>query len=264
MNSDKNPYQKEFDFINNLCDEIDQFTLKRFKDRDFSVMTKDDMSPVTEVDRETEMKIRDAILKTFPDDQIEGEEFGKDLQVGSRTWIIDPIDGTKNFLRGVPVWGTLIAFCVDDEPIAGTASAPSLHRRWMGLKNGGAFLNGERLTVSKTSKLEDVQASYGDVTGFDECGFGDSLTNLNKHIWRARGMGDFWSHMLVAEGAIDLGLDTHVQPYDVASLKVIVEEAGGSTSSFEGKKSFREPNFVSTNGIIHDEVIKIIISGKTS
>ncbi|MBP9114932.1 MAG: histidinol-phosphatase [Acidimicrobiia bacterium] len=262
MASEKIKYQKEFDFISQLCDEIDKFTLKRFKDRDFSVMTKDDMSPVTEVDRETEIKIRDAILDIFPDDKIEGEEFGKEIHSQSRTWIIDPIDGTKNFLRGVPVWGTLIAFCVDDIPMAGTASAPSLHRRWMGLKNGGAFVNGESISVSKTSKLEDVQASYGDVTGFEKAGYPESLNNLNKFIWRARGMGDFWSHMLVAEGAIDLGLDTHVQPYDVAPLKLIVEEAGGRTTSFDGKDSFREPTFVSTNGLIHDEIIKIIISGK--
>mgnify|MGYP000875730096 CR=1 FL=1 len=255
-------YSKEFNFINDLCDEIDKFTLKRFKDRDFSVMTKDDMSPVTEVDRETETKIRNAIHELFPEDQIEGEEFGTGVEKSSRNWIIDPIDGTKNFLRGVPVWGTLIAFCVDDVPMAGTASAPSLHRRWMGLKNGGAYLNGEQIYVSKTSKLEDIQASYGDVTGFAQAGYSDSLTNINKYIWRARGMGDFWSHMLVAEGAIDLGLDTKVQPYDVASSKLIVEEAGGQTSSFEGIDSFREPTFVSTNGQFHNEIIEIILSGK--
>lgn len=262
MEMKDNPYKKEYDFINELCDEIDQFTLKRFKDRDFSVMTKADMSPVTEVDRETETKIREAILKTFPDDLIEGEEFGKDANTSSRTWIIDPIDGTKNFLRGVPVWGTLIAFCVDDVPTAGTASAPSLHRRWMGLKNSGSYINGEKMIVSNTKNLDEVQASYGDVTGFEEAGFKDALNNLNKYIWRARGMGDFWSHMLVAEGAIDLGLDTHVEPYDVAPIKLIVEEAGGHTTSFEGKESFREKTFVSTNGLIHDEIIKIILTGK--
>lgn len=262
MTNENNPYIKEFDFINALCDEVDKFTLQRFKDRDFSVMTKADMSPVTEVDRETEMMIRNAILETFPGDKIEGEEFGKEIHEVPRTWIIDPIDGTKNFLRGVPVWGTLIAFCVNDVPTAGTASAPSLHRRWMGLKSGGSFVNGEKMQVSKISKLEEVQASYGDVTGFAEIGYPDGLNNLNKYIWRARGMGDFWSHMLVAEGAIDLGLDTHVEPYDVAPLKLIVEEAGGQTTCFDGKNSFREKTFVSTNGIIHEEIIEILKTGK--
>ena len=254
--------QPYLEFATSLAYNAGKITLRYFN-TGVQPELKENNDPVTIADREAEVFIRSEIERVYPTHSIVGEEYGENGKNGSSfRWIIDPIDGTKNFLRGVPVWGTLIAFCVDDVPMAGTASAPSLHRRWMGLKNGGAYLNGEQIYVSKTSKLEDIQASYGDVTGFAQAGYSDSLTNINKYIWRARGMGDFWSHMLVAEGAIDLGLDTKVQPYDVASSKLIVEEAGGQTSSFEGIDSFREPTFVSTNGQFHNEIIEIILSGR--
>ncbi len=248
-------FLEELTFARELCDEIDQYTLSSFDKREFNVMTKADLSPVTEIDQETERRIRAAIKQRFPDDSIEGEEYGVETQANNRNWVVDPIDGTKNYLRGVPVWGTLIALCVDDQPVMGVVSAPSLHRRWWASVGNGAFVNGKQIHVSKIDEMDQVQASFGNMVHFAK----GALDRLNDNIARSRGVGDFWSHMLVAEGAIDCGLDAIVEPYDIAPLKIIVEEAGGTFTSFAGEDSIRGGSAISTNGILHEKLRQIMV-----
>jgi len=252
-------FSKELDFALSLCDGIDEYTLESFESREFDVMTKADLSPVTEIDQETETRIRKAINDNFPDDSIEGEEHGIEVKGNSRNWVIDPIDGTKNFLRGVPIWGTLIALCVDDEPVMGVVSAPSLQRRWWASKGNGAFFNGKQIFVSKVDQLDQAQASFGNMNHFAPAGFPDGLENLNKAIARARGIGDFWSHMLVAEGALECGLDAVVEPYDIAPLKIIVEEAGGIFTSLMGNNTIRDGSAISSNGILHEQLQSLFV-----
>lgn len=251
-------FSKELKFALELCDEIDQYTLSSFEKREFNVMTKADLSPVTEIDQETERRIRAAINESFGQDSIEGEEHGVEKKENSRNWVIDPIDGTKNFLRGVPIWGTLIALCVDDQPVMGVVAAPSLHRRWWASVGEGAYLNHKQIHVSKVDELSQAQASFGNMSHFEPGGFPGGLDRLNGEIARARGIGDFWSHMLVAEGALDCGLDPIVEPYDIAPLKIIVEEAGGKFSSFAGENTIRGGSGLSTNGLLHDQISKIL------
>lgn len=251
-------FLKELQFALELCDEIDQYTLSSFEKREFSVMTKADLSPVTEIDQETERRIRQAIADSYPQDSIEGEEHGIEKRDNSRNWVIDPIDGTKNFLRGVPIWGTLIALCVEDQPVMGVVSAPGLHRRWWASTSEGAFFNGKQIHVSKVDDISQSQASFGNMSHFEPGGFPGGLDRLNKVVARARGIGDFWSHMLVAEGALDCGLDPIVEPYDIAPLKIIVEEAGGRFTSFQGENTIRGGSGLSTNGILHDEISNIL------
>jgi histidinol-phosphatase len=252
-------FSDELKFALELCDEIDQYTLSSFEKREFSVMTKADLSPVTEIDQETEKRIRIAIEEAFPQDGIEGEEHGIDKKASSRNWVVDPIDGTKNFLRGVPIWGTLIALCVEDQPVMGVVSAPSLHRRWWASTGEGSYLNNKQIHVSKVDDLEQAQASFGNMSHFEPAGFHGGLDRLNSRIYRARGIGDFWSHMLVAEGALECGLDPVVEPYDIAPLKIIVEEAGGRFTSFHGENTIRGGSGISTNGILHDKLREIVI-----
>lgn len=260
MNNEKNlDFSEELRFALELCDEIDKYTLSSFDKREFNVMTKADLSPVTEIDQETERRIRSAIENVYPQDGIEGEEHGIDKKENSRNWVVDPIDGTKNYLRGVPIWGTLIALCVEDQPVMGVVSAPSLHRRWWASKGNGAFLNGKQIHVSKIDDLKQAQASFGNMSHFEPGGFPGGLERLNSEIARARGIGDFWSHMLVAEGALDCGLDPIVEPYDIAPLKIIVEEAGGTFTDFHGKDTIRGGSGLSTNGILHDQLQKIVL-----
>lgn len=251
-------FDHELTFLQSLCDDIDQYTLSSFEKREFSVTTKADCTPVTEIDQETERRIREALGKEFPQDAIEGEEFGNESAGQSRTWIIDPIDGTKNYLRGVPVWGTLIALCVDDQPVVGMISAPSLHRRWWAMARGGAFLNGKQIHVSKVDDVSKSEGSFGNITQFEAGGFPKALNRLVAGADRVRALGDFWSHMLVAEGALECGLDPVCAPWDVAPVKIIVEEAGGKFTSFYGEDSIRQGSAMSTNGILHEEFIEIV------
>jgi histidinol-phosphatase len=253
-------YEEELTFALNLCDDIDRYTLESFEKREFSVTTKADCTPVTEIDQETERRIRAALLEKYPDDAIEGEEFGTDVAGHSRVWVVDPIDGTKNYLRGVPVWGTLIALCVDDQPVMGVISAPSLHRRWWATKGSGAYLNGKQIHVSKVDDISMCEGSYGNYVGFVEGGYEHGVERLVNNLSRVRALGDFWSHMLVAEGALEVGLDPVCAPWDIAPVKIIVEEAGGKFTSFDGDDSFRKGSGISTNGLIHEE-LRAIASG---
>ena len=237
-----------------LADVADAITLGAFRSADLRVETKPDLTPVTEADRGVERALRARIEVARPGDAVVGEEFGSSGE-SSRRWYLDPIDGTKNFVRGVPVFATLIGLQRDGEMIAGVCSAPALRMRWWASRGGGAFADGRRLHVSAIAALGDAQLSYDSVSGFEEAGLGERFLELTRRCWRTRGFGDFWSHVLVAEGAVDLAVEPVVSPWDLAPLQVIVEEAGGRFTDLSGAARIDGGSAVSTNGLLHDEVL---------
>jgi histidinol-phosphatase len=249
-----------------LADAADAITLKRYQAIDLTVSTKPDNTPVTDADKSAEEAIRALLGSHRPDDGIVGEEFGNEGAERNRYWVIDPIDGTKNFLRGVPTWATLIALVErasdgSQSTIVSVVSAPALFRRWSAHLGGGAFvtLNHEdtkRIHVSDITKIEDASISYSDFQGW-----GDMLpafNNLLKQAWRTRGYGDFWSHMLVAEGAVDVAVEPSLSLWDMAALDVIVREAGGKFTNLDGKNGPHGGSAISSNGLLHSQFIEEI------
>lgn len=240
-----------------LADLADSITLPPFESRSFTTSRKVDRSEVTEIDRGCEASLVERLLEARPHHAIFGEEHGTGGDSSSPwTWIIDPIDGTSNFVRGVPVWGTLIALSHSDRgPVVGVVSAPALGRRWWSTP-GRAFANGRPIAVSDTSRLSDAHVSVIMNDGWDRLGLTSQLVMLQRDAYRARGFGDFWQHMLVAEGVIDVAVDAiGLQPYDVAAVQAIVEAAGGRLTDRSGVRTFESDSAVSTNGALHDEVI---------
>lgn len=240
-----------------LADLADSITLPPFESRAFTMSRKADRSEVTEIDRGCEAALVELLLAERPNHAIFGEEHGTGGDASSPwTWIIDPIDGTSNFVRGVPVWGTLIALShADLGPVVGVVSAPSLHRRWWSTP-GAAFVNGRRIGVSDTSRLSDAHVSVTLNDGWDELGLTDQLVLLQREAYRSRGFGDFWQHMLVAEGVIDVAVDAiGLEPYDIAAVQAVVEAAGGRLTDRLGVRTFATGSAVSSNGSLHDEVI---------
>jgi histidinol-phosphatase len=273
-----------------LADLADAITLDRYQAQDLIITTKPDNTPVTDADRAVETAIREALATHRQSDGLVGEEFGSDKGSSGRYWVIDPIDGTKNFMRGVPTWATLIALIQVDaagneEVVVGIASAPALARRWAAAKGHGAtvrFNSGEinfavgdtsgddfaysdstadytlapnekRISVSKVSSLSDASISYSDFVGW-----GDRLEPFQKMLaaaWRTRGIGDFWSHMLVAEGAVDVAIEPSLALWDMAALDIIVREAGGTFTNTSGQNGPFGGSGVSTNGLLHNAVI---------
>ena len=239
-------------------------TVARFRDRGLVVATKPDLTPVTEADRTVERALGERIARARPDHGIVGEELGAHGPSGPSSrggtgtrwrWILDPIDGTKNYVRGIPVWATCIALQRDDEVIVGVVSAPALDRRWWAARGEGAFAAGMPIRVSAVGDLADAQLSYDSVMGFEAHGLGDRFLGLARRCWRTRGLGDFWSHVLVAEGAVDVAAEPEVSVWDVAAIQVIVEEAGGRFSDLSGAARPDGGSAVSTNGLLHDEVL---------
>lgn len=244
-----------------LSDRADAATLPLYERRAFVVDRKADRSEVTEADRSTEAMLRGAIAVEFPDHGFFGEEAGVSGNTASPwRWIVDPIDGTSNFVRGVPVWATLIALThVDHGPVMGVVSAPALARRWWAGVGMGAFVNGAPIRVSAIDSVADAQLCVTYSRGWDDLGLTARLVSLQQAAYRARGYGDFWQHMLVAEGAVDIAIDAiGVQPYDLAAVQVVVEQAGGTFTDRHGERSFEHDSAVSTNGLLHGEVIRHI------
>jgi histidinol-phosphatase len=240
-----------------LADLADGITMARFRARDLHVVTKPDLTPVSEADEAVERAIR-AELSAFDGHTVLGEEFGhNDATDADYRWIIDPIDGTKNYVRGVPIWATLIGLEYQRTMIAGVVSAPALNMRWWGGRSVGAFRDGERISVSQVEYLDDAQVSFAWDTAdrFHADGIGPRLLDLSHRCWRTRGIGDFWQHMLVAEGAFDIAIDPIVALWDVAALIPIVEEAGGKWSTVDGRVDLDGGSFVCTNGALHSEVV---------
>jgi histidinol-phosphatase len=266
-----------------LADLADAITLDRYQSQDLVITTKPDNTPVTDADRAVETAIREALGTHRSGDGLVGEEFGSDKGSSGRYWVIDPIDGTKNFMRGVPTWATLIALVQVDasgneEVVVGIASAPALARRWAAAKGHGATVrfnagtgdftdtdadtdfesfsssaNEKKISVSKVSTLSDASISYSDFVGW-----GDRLEPFQKMLagaWRTRGIGDFWSHMLVAEGAVDVAVEPSLAVWDMAALDIIVREAGGTFTNTAGQNGPFGGSGVSTNGLLHNAVI---------
>jgi len=233
-----------------LADEADKITMRHFR-ASFAVRTKADRTPVTEVDEAVERMIRERLARERPDDGIVGEEFGSEGSA-ARRWILDPIDATKNFIRGIPIFATLIAL----EDNVGVVSAPALGRRWWASRGHGAFCNGAAIHVSDAATIETAHLGYDDVSGFEQHGLGDAFLALARRCQRSRGFGDFWTHMLVAEGAIDIAIEPQVALWDLAALQVIVEEAGGRFTDLQGNARADGGSAVSTNGRVHDAVLE--------
>ena len=256
--------KSDLDLAIRLADIADEISLKRYQALDLVVETKPDLSPVTDADKAVESAIRNEISKVRADDLVVGEEFGSpDSLAGKYYWVIDPIDGTKNYLRGVPTWATLIGL-IDPtgEVVVGVVSAPALARRWWAAKDLGAktqFKSGvgvgeiSELKVSKVSKLNDASISYSDLIGWGERK--DKFVALQEKVWRTRGHGDFWSHMLVAEGAVDVAVEPSLSLWDMAALDVIVREAGGKFTNLDGKDGPHGASAISSNGLLHDAFI---------
>ncbi len=243
-----------------MADEADVLTLARFRDRTLVVSTKPDLTPVTEADRMVEQALRDSILGARPGHGVVGEEFATHHVDGGWRWILDPIDGTKNYVRGIPVWATCIGLQHDDEMVVGVVSAPALGRRWWAARGHGAFADGSPIRVSAVADLADAQLSYDSVTSFEKYGLGDRFLDLARRCWRTRGLGDFWSHVLVAEGSVDVAAEPEVSLWDVAAVQVIVEEAGGRFTDLGGDARPDGGSAVSTNGLLHDEVLAALSS----
>lgn len=241
-----------------LADLADEITVARFRARDLAVETKPDLTPVTEADQAVERVIREHLAVAARDHAILGEEYGRDELDGAEfRWIIDPIDGTKNYVRGVPVWATLIGLERAGEMVVGVVSAPALHSRWWAARGLGAFRDGEPIRVSAVRTLDDAHLSFSwDSTSRFEAGrFDEKVMALARRCWRARSIGDFWQHVLVAEGAFDVTLEPASEPWDIAPLQVIVEEAGGRFSDLRGEATIEGGNVLCSNGLLHDAVL---------
>ena len=240
-------------FALELSDLADELSLSHFRRHGLSVETKPDFTPVSEADRIVERALRDRIASQRPGEAVLGEEFGDERGFGTR-WILDPIDGTRNYVRGIPVFASLIALERGGELSLGVASAPALHRRWWAARGEGAFVDGEPAHVSLVHRLGDATFCYTSARRFDREGMLDPFMELAHGSWAARGFGDFWAHVLVAEGAADFAVETDLHPWDVAAVKVIVEEAGGRCTGVDGEDAL-SGMIVSSNGLLHDEVL---------
>jgi histidinol-phosphatase len=235
-----------------LADEADAITMRHFR-ASFAVRTKADRTPVTEVDEAVERMISERLTAERPDDAIVGEEYGASGS-STRRWIIDPIDATKNFIRGIPIFATIIAL----ENEVGVVSAPALGRRWWAARGTGSFCNGAAIHVSAIDQLEESHLCYDDVPGFEKYNLDENFLTLARRCWRSRGFGDFWAHMLVAEGAVEIAVEPEVALWDVAAIQVIVEEAGGTFTSLAGEARPDGGSAVSTNGRVHREVLEAL------
>ena len=242
-----------------LAADADHISMDRYRSVDLVVTTKPDRTPVTDADQAVERSIRTGIEAARPHDSILGEEYGTQGS-GSRQWIIDPIDGTANFLRGVPIWGTLIALAVDGVPTVGVVSSPALGKRWWGATGHGAWAQEtghepRAIRVSRVAELADASLSYNSMQGWDEVGRLDDVVALSRAVWRSRAIGDMWSYMLLAEGALDIVGEFDLKPYDMAALIPIVEEAGGRFTSVDGVPGPWSGSALATNGHLHDAVL---------
>ncbi|RKN08970.1 histidinol-phosphatase [Streptomyces radicis] len=256
-------YHDDLRLAHVLADAADAATMERFKALDLKVETKPDMTPVTEADRAAEEVIRSVLQRARPRDAVLGEEFGNAGQ-GPRRWVIDPIDGTKNYVRGVPVWATLIALVErgagGDRPVVGVVSAPALSRRWWAALGGGAYTgrsltSATRLRVSGVERLADASFSYSSLTGWEERDRLDGLLRLSRDCWRTRAYGDFWSYMMVAEGSVDLCAEPELSLWDMAAPAIVVQEAGGRFTGLDGRDGPHGVDAAASNGLLHDELL---------
>ena len=260
-------YSAELAFALTLADRADAISLSRYHALDLEITTKPDNTPVTDADKAVERAIIDAIAAHYPTDGVVGEEFGSSGGK-DRYWIIDPIDGTKNFLRGVPTWATLIALVENEKVVTSVVSSPALYRRWYATEGGGAYVlevnvgvadlqsASRKLSVSKVSAISDASIAYSDFQGWGARR--SAFEKLLDSAWRSRGLGDFWSHMLVAEGAVDVAIEPSLALWDMAALDLIVREAGGRFSSLDGVEGPFGPHAISSNGALHEVILEAL------
>jgi histidinol-phosphatase len=238
-----------------LADAADEISLARFRALDLKVETKPDRSPVTDADKAVEAALKAILAEHRPEDGIIGEEFGTTGQ-DARKWIIDPIDGTANYMRGVPVWATLIALSIDGKAVLSVVSAPALGRRWWAAPGIGAFTRDvdgsvRSIAVSGIGDLENASLSYNNLQLWDSYGYLDELMALSRQVWRTRAYGDFLSYMYLAEGSVDIVAEHDLKIYDIAALVPIVEQAGGTFSAIDGPLTEASSSVLATNGKLH-------------
>lgn len=253
-------YNDDLRLAHVLADSADNLSMERFGAIDLEIATKPDMTYVTESDQAVEAAIRRTLKSARTRDVVLGEEQGESQEPaspGGRRWIIDPIDGTSNFVRGVPVWATLIALEEDGEIVAGCVSAPALNRRWWASKGTGAYtgkslMSSREIRVSQVTTLESASLSYASLGGWDAIGKADSFAALMRRCWRTRAYGDFWSYMLLAEGAVDIAAEPELKVWDMAALDIVVREAGGTFTSLAGEPGPWGDNALATNTRLQD------------
>lgn len=255
-------YDDDLRFAHVLADAADATAMNRFRANDLVVETKPDMTPVSDADRAVEERVRTTLARARPRDAILGEEYGA-TGGALRRWVVDPIDGTKNYIRGVPVWATLIALMDASEAVVGVVSAPALNRRWWASRGSGAFTgrslsSATRCQVSDVAALRDASLSFSSLGGWARLRRREAFLALMDRCWRVRGFGDFWSYMLVAEGAVDIAAEPEVDLHDLAAVDVIVTEAGGRLTDLDGTPGPAGGSAVGTNGKLHDEVISLL------
>jgi histidinol-phosphatase len=247
----------DLDFALALADAADAISLPRFRAVDLRVDTKPDLTPVTDADRAVERALRERIERDRPEDGILGEEEGATGD-GSARWIVDPIDGTKNFSRGIPVWATLLALERDGVLVCGVASAPALGYRWWAARGEGAYRNGDRIRVSGIDSLEQATVSFSGRHALDDAG----VAAIVRKCWHAQPFSDFWAHLLVAEGSVEIAIEPVMAPWDNAALQIIVEEAGGRFTDLGGRARHDGGSAVATNRHLHDEVVGRVAHGE--
>jgi len=245
------------DLAHELADVADAITLPAFRGQ-LDVRTKADGTWVTAADEQVERTLREHILARFPDHAILGEEEGHQGPPGAPVWVIDPIDGTTNFVRGNPIFATLIALQVGGEELVGVVSAPALGTRWDGVQGGPAHQDGRRIGVSSRTALSEAEIAFGGLEYFTAKGLDDLVPRLSRLTHRQRGYGDFWQHCLVASGSTDIAIEADVNLWDLAAVKVVVEAAGGRFSSLAGQRTADGGDALSTNGHLHDQVLALI------
>jgi histidinol-phosphatase len=249
-------HEAELAFANGLADHASEIGLARFRRTGLEVTAKADRTLVTDADLAIEAALRRELAAAYPDDRILGEEEGGSVEPEGRVWVLDPIDGTANFARGIPIWGVLIALRVDGSPALGVAAAPALGERYAAVAGGGATMNGAPIAVSQVARVEDAHVLYAELKALLGGPHRGAVEGMIDDSWRDRGFGDFWAHMLVASGGADVMLEPELNLWDFAAPQAIVEAAGGRMTTFEGGPPVHKGSVVTTNGLLHDEVLR--------
>ena len=252
-------YDDDLRLAHVVADQVDALTIDRFRATDLHVEAKPDLTPVSDADLRAEELVRSQLKRTRPRDAVVGEEL-EATGHGPRRWVIDPIDGTKNFVRGVPVWATLIALMINDEAAVGVVSAPALGRRWWASLGGGAYagkslMSATQIHVSDVTTMEDASLSYASISAWVESRQGQQFVDLLRRCWRTRAYGDFWSYMLLAEGGVDIACEPELALHDMAACSIIVTEAGGKFTDLDGRPGPLGTGAYATNGRLHDAVL---------
>ena len=249
-------YDHERAFALGLADRAAEIALQLFRSEGLVIRRKADTTFVTQADTTIERTAREQIGAAFPDDRVLGEEEGGSHAPAGRVWIVDPIDGTANYARGVQVWATLIALQVDGVGVLGVVSAPALGERYVAVRGEGATLNGDPIRVSEVDRVADAHVLFQELNALLEGPYGAATTALIQECWRPRGFGDFWAHMLVARGSAEAMLEPRLATWDLAAPQVVVEEAGGRCTTFEGGPLGHENSMLATNGLLHDTMLR--------